>query len=146
MTSPFPHSTLEGMPGSNVSSLYGLMAAPEVKRWLHRCICRLASEHELYPGQEFQVEPMERLADYVQHLRDDDERFVRLAKAGLDTDQDRATTCLQSRCASFGPGLYFGHDPDALLTEYSWAEVADLTGHQHRAQRADSESFQGPDS
>jgi hypothetical protein len=64
----------------------------------------------------------------VQQLPDDDERFARLADAGLDPDQDRPTTCLQSRCASFGPGLYFGNDPDAWLTENVQAEAAQLTG------------------
>lgn len=69
---------------------------------------------------------MERLADYVQHLPDEDERFVCLADAGLETDGDRPTSCLGSRCVSFGPGLYFGDDPDAWLTEYVRAEVSTL--------------------
>lgn len=110
------------------------VTAPEVKRWLYRCISRQASDHELYPGQDFQFEALERLADYMQGLPDDDERFTRLANAGLTTDQDRSTTCLQSRCASFGPGLYFGDDPDAWLNEYVNAEVSGLTD-QHRIQR-----------
>lgn len=103
------------------------MTSPEVKQWLYRCISRYAADSELFPGQEFQFEAMERLADYVQQLPDGDQRFVRLASAGFQRDRDLPTTCLGSRCMSFGPGLYFGNDPDAWLTEYIGAEVSQLS-------------------
>lgn len=108
------------------------MTGPEVKRWLYRCISGDASSEEFFGvDQKPHFEALDRLADHVQHLPDDDERFVRLANAGLQTDGDRPTSCLASRCASFGPDLYFGDDPDAWLTEYTGAEVSTLTG-QHR--------------
>ena len=101
------------------------MGASEVKRWLYRCISRDASSEELFGSdQKPHFEALDRLADYVQRLPDDDERFIRLAGAGLETDQDLATACLASRCASFGPG----NDPDAWLTEYIGVEVSTLTG------------------
>lgn len=104
------------------------MSGSEVRQWLYRCIKAYASDGELFPGQEVQFEAIERLADYVQQLPDDDERFVRLAGAGFRTDSGLPTSCLGSRCMSFGPGLYFGNDPDAWLTEYVSAEVSTLTG------------------
>jgi hypothetical protein len=103
----------------------------DVKHWLYQCISRDASSEELYgPDQKPHFEALDKLADYVQQLPDDDERFIRLADAGLETG-DRPTSCLASRCASFGPGLYFGNDPDAWLTEYVGTEASTLTG-QHR--------------
>lgn len=116
------------------------MTAPEVKRWLYRCISRDASSQELHGlDQKSHFEALDRLAGYMQQLPDDDERFMRLADAGLETDQDLLTACLASRCASFGPGLYFGDDPDAWLTEYVGAEVSALTG-RHRIDLGGSSS------
>jgi hypothetical protein len=110
-----------------------LVTAADVKRWLYRCISGDASNQELFEAGADDVRPhfeaLDQLANYVQQLPDDDERFIRLADAGLETDGDRPTSCLASRCANFGPGWYFGNDPDAWLTEYSRSECSMVTRH-----------------
>lgn len=103
-----------------------------MKRWLSRCISRDASTEDLHGAdQKRHFEALERLADYVQQLPDDDGRFVRIADAGFQADGDTPTACLGSRLSSFGPGLYFGNDPDAWLTEYSRAEMSAVKRYRH---------------
>lgn len=110
------------------------MTGGEVKRWLCRYISREASSEALFGADQKQrYEALERLADFVQQLPEEDERFVRLAESGFEADGDTPTSCLASRCASYGPNLYLGNDPDAWLTEYSRAERSTLVRHgRHR--------------
>jgi hypothetical protein len=88
------------------------ITAPELKRWLYRYISEFAGEHEDSAGQvpgdqhyhRTSAAALERLAEYVQPLPDDDERLVRLAAAYPQHQiiAELASPNLQAHCASPG--------------------------------------------
>jgi hypothetical protein len=109
------------------------LTATELKRWLYRYISEYAGTHEDYAGQvsgdqhySRSAEALDRLANHVQHLPDDDERLVRLAAAfpkHWSLDNFPVGGNLQARCAGFGPGLWAGNDPDQFISDYVETEI-----------------------
>ena len=112
------------------------MTAPELKGWLYRYISAYAGQHEDYagqvPGDRFypaSAAALDRLAEHVQNLPDDDERLTRLAAAYPEHQPLSELPIggnLGMRCAGLGPGLQFGDDPDQWVSDYVETEVGML--------------------
>jgi hypothetical protein len=112
------------------------MTAPELKGWLYRYISACAGEHQDYAGQvpgdrhyPDSAAALDRLAEHVQNLPDDDERFARLAAASPERVSFADIPVggnLGTRCAGFGPGLWCGDDPDQWVSDYVESEVGML--------------------
>lgn len=101
--------------------MLGVITAFEFKRWLFRHISTFAGEHELHYG--LSAEGLEKLANHVRDLPDDDERFAELAAAYPDDwsfDQ-----------LPVGGDLTLTHykledDPDEVVSQYVETELAAL--------------------
>jgi hypothetical protein len=113
-----------------------MIRATELKGWLYRYISEYAAAHENHAGQvpgdlhySAAARALERLAEHVQNLPDDDPRLVELADAFpayWSLDELPIGENLRARCAAFGPGLWAGDDPDQWVSDYVQTELVTL--------------------